>query len=194
MTAPGTRTVPLSQKADQSALLSRGREHADSLKIIITPWTEVHQASLSITNSWSLLRLVSIESVRPSNKYYSVTKNWVTEASLQWSSIKCEWKSLSRVWLFVTPQTVACQASLSMEFSRQKNWSGLLFPPPGDLPDPGIEPVSPASPALQADSLQSEPTRGTPKQLIPLAFSYVSLSPVFFPVPPHIAWMACFYT
>ena len=92
--------------------------------LFATPWTEVHQASLSITNSWSLLRLVSIESVRPSNKYYSVTKNWVTEASLQWSSIKCEWKSLSRVWLFVTPQTVACQASLSMEFSRQEYWSG----------------------------------------------------------------------
>ena len=43
----------------------------------------------------------------------------------------------------MTPWTVACQAPLSMEFSRQEHWSGLPFPPPGDLPDPGIEPSSP---------------------------------------------------
>ena len=46
--------------------------------------------------------------------------------------------------LFVIPRTVACQAPLSMEFFRQEYWSGLPFPPPGDLPNPGIEPVSPA--------------------------------------------------
>ena len=45
---------------------------------------------------------------------------------------------------FVTPGTVACQAPPSMGFSRQEYWSGLPFPPPGDLPDPGTEPVSPA--------------------------------------------------
>ena len=49
-------------------------------------------------------------------------------------------KSLSHVQLFVTPWTVAHQAPLSMGFSRQENWSGLPFPFPGDLPDPGIEP------------------------------------------------------
>ena len=48
----------------------------------------------------------------------------------------------------VTPWTEAHQAPLSMEFSRQEYWSGLLFPPPGDLPNPGIEPSSLASPAL----------------------------------------------
>ena len=53
-----------------------------------------------------------------------------------------------------TPWTVGCQASLSMGFSRQEHWSGLPFPLPGHLPDPGIEP---RSPALQADSLPSEP-------------------------------------
>ena len=52
--------------------------------------------------------------------------------------------SLSHIWLFVTPWTVAHQASLSMGFSRQEYWSGLPFPPPGDLPNPGIEPTSPA--------------------------------------------------
>ena len=50
--------------------------------------------------------------------------------------------------------SVAFQVPLSMEFSRQEYWSGLLLPSPGDLPDPGIEP---RSPALQADSLLSEP-------------------------------------
>ena len=53
-------------------------------------------------------------------------------------------KSLSRVRLFATPWTVAYQAPPSMEFSRQLYWSGLPFPSPGDLPDPGIESVSPA--------------------------------------------------
>ena len=55
-----------------------------------------------------------------------------------------------------TPWAVACQAPLSMGFSRQGCWSGLPFPSPGDLPDPGIAPVSPVSPALQADSLLAE--------------------------------------
>ena len=55
---------------------------------------------------------------------------------------------------FATPWTVAHQALLSMGFSRQEYWSGLLFPSPGDHPDPGIKP---GSPALQADSLLPEP-------------------------------------
>ena len=73
-------------------------------------------------------------------------------------------KSLSRVQLFATPWTVAYKAPLSMEFSRQEYWSGLPFPSPGDLPDSGIEPKSPA---LQADALPSEPPskgKQTPKQ------------------------------
>ena len=53
-------------------------------------------------------------------------------------------KLLSRVRLFATPWTVTYQAPLSMEFSRQEYWSGLPFPSPGDLPDPGIEPRSSA--------------------------------------------------
>ena len=51
-------------------------------------------------------------------------------------------------------QTVVCQAPLSMGFSRQGHWSGLPCPPPGDLPDPGIEPTSSA---LQVDSFTAEP-------------------------------------
>ena len=60
---------------------------------------------------------------------------------------------------FATPRTEARQAPLSMKISRQDYWSGLTCPTPGDLPDPGIEPSSPVSPALQADSLLLEPSR-----------------------------------
>ena len=65
-----------------------------------------------------------------------------------------EVKLLNHVRLFATPWTVACQAPLSMGFSRQEYWSGLPFPSPGDLSDSGIEP---RSPSLQADALPSEP-------------------------------------
>ena len=61
---------------------------------------------------------------------------------------------LSHVWLLVTPWTIARQALLSMGFSRQEYWSGFPFPPPGELPDSGIEP---GSPALQAGCLTTEP-------------------------------------
>ena len=59
-------------------------------------------------------------------------------------ALKVKVKSLSHVRLFETLWTVAPQAPLSMGFSRQEYWSGLPFPSPGDLPDPGIEPRSPA--------------------------------------------------
>ena len=69
----------------------------------------------------------------------------VASSGLQSSGSVSEWvKSLSHVWLFVTPWTVANQAPLSMGFSRQEYWSGLPFLSPGDLPDPGLEPRSPA--------------------------------------------------
>ena len=66
-------------------------------------------------------------------------------------------KSLSHIQLFATLWTVAYQASLSMGFSKQEYWSGLPFPSPGDLPNPGIEP---GPPALEADALTSEQQRG----------------------------------
>ena len=73
-----------------------------------------------------------------------------------WSHTQCSAQSLSHVQLFATLWTVARQAPLSMGFSRQEYWSGLLCPFPGELPDPGIEAGSPAS---QADSLPAEPPR-----------------------------------
>ena len=58
---------------------------------------------------------------------------------------------------FASPCTAACQSLLSMGFSRQEYWSGLSFPPPGDLPDPGIEPQTPATPALAGGFFTTEP-------------------------------------
>ena len=95
----------------------------------------------------------------------------------------------SRVQLFATLWTVACQALLSMGFSRHEGkmackeyWSGLPCPPPGDLPDPGTKPVSPATPALQADSLPlsqwENPTvypQTTSKAATNITFVFVSL-------------------
>ena len=69
------------------------------------------------------------------------------------SSFTCACSVASILFDSLTPWTVARQAPLSIEFSRQESWSGLSCPPPGDLPYPGIEPVTPAGPALQADSL-----------------------------------------
>ena len=95
-------------------------------------------------------------------------------------------KSLSCVRLFATPWTVAHQASPSMGFSRQEYWSGLPFPSPGDLPDPGIEP---GSLTLEAAALTSEPP-GKPLLLLLVSrFSRVRLcdpidsSPPGSPVP-----------
>ena len=64
----------------------------------------------------------------------------------------CVW-TLSHVQLFVTQWIVVHQAPLSMAFSRQEYWSGLPFPAPGGCPDPGIEPMSPASPTLAGQLL-----------------------------------------
>ena len=68
--------------------------------------------------------------------------------------VKVKVKLLSRVQLFATPMDCSLSGSFSMGFSRQECWSGLPFPSPGDLPNPGIEP---GSPSLQADALPSEP-------------------------------------
>ena len=64
----------------------------------------------------------------------------------------------SRVWLFVTPRTVARQAPLSMGLSKQEYWSGLQCPPAGDLPDPGIKYVSVMPPALAGEFFTTSAT------------------------------------
>ena len=75
--------------------------------------------------------------------------------------------SLSHSQIFAKLWIPARQAPLSMGFSRQEYWSGLPFPPPEDLPDPGIEPESPVFPTLQADSLPADVSR---KKIFSLLF------------------------
>ena len=126
----------------------------------VTLWSVVHQVPLSVgyprEEYWSGLPFPSpgdlpdpgIEPTSPAlaGRFYT------TYAMLS---------HFSRFWLCATPQTAAHQAPPSLGFSRQEHWSGLPFPSPGDLPDPGIEPTSPA---LAADSI---PSRYTLKWLSP---------------------------
>ena len=88
---------------------------------------------------------------------------------LMYDHEKVKVKSVSCVQLFLTLWTVAHQASPSMGFSRQEYWSGLPFPSPGDLTDPGIKL---RSPALQADSLPSEPPGNTNNHVYAIINSY----------------------
>ena len=100
---------------------------------------------------WPCLPSLRIEIIKKKKK------NWDHQSQPNFQLNEPTWsemKSLSRFWLFATPWTVAYQNPPSMGFSRQEYWSGLPFPSPGDLPDPGIEPPSPA---LQADAFPSEP-------------------------------------
>ena len=114
------------------------------VQFFATPWTAACQASLSFAISYSLLKLRSIELL--------MLFLWTNRLAI-WSLVPllgAHVHSLSRVQFFVTPWTVAHQSSLSMGFPRQECWSGLPFPSPGDLPDPGIEP---AFSALAGDPL-----------------------------------------
>ena len=85
---------------------------------------------------------------------YAEDTTFMAEIEEELNSLLMKVKLLSCVQLFATPWTVAYQAPPSVGFSRQEYWSGFPFPSSGDLPDPGIEP---RSPALQADALPSEP-------------------------------------
>ena len=109
--------------------------------------------------------------------------------------MKVKVKLLSRVQLFGTPWTVAHRAPPSMGFSRQEYCSGLPFPSPGDLPDPGIEP---RSPALEADTLTSEPPGKPPLEAVLVGINYLVFRKELIiegslPIPPytqhHLLWM-----
>ena len=102
---------------------------------------------MSLRKLWEIMK--DMDAVHGVTKNWTRLSNWITKLE-----IIVKVKSLSRVWLFSTPWTVAYQAPPSMGFSRQEYWSGLPFPSPGDLPDPGIEP---GSPEFQANALTSEP-------------------------------------
>ena len=93
----------------------------------------------------------------------SRTRPWslCSEKSREESLLSC----FSHVWLFETLGTVTHQAPLSMGFSRQEYWSGLTFPPPRDLPDPGIEPSSLSSPALAGGFFTTSTTWAAPEKI-----------------------------
>ena len=127
-----------------------------------TPWTVAHQGPLSMgfprQEYWSglpfppsgALPYPGIEPASPilAGRFFT-TEPPVCARMLSYFSC---------IPLFATPWTVAQQAPLSMGFPRQEYWSGLPFLSLGDLPDPGIKPVSAVSPALQPDSLSTEPS------------------------------------
>ena len=104
-------------------------------------------------------------------KLRCLTCSFISAPSFPNSALNVSACTLSRVRLFVTPGTVAHQAPLSMGFSRQEYWSGLPFPSPGDLPDPGIDPHLLHLLHWQADSFTVE-TPGTPLNVTLCEFWY----------------------
>ena len=127
-------------------------------KLTKSLWTYV--AKLLDTTDGLLKRLFPTHGLPLCHPAGKETKNWCNpweplflalppssyrrEAVPTENSCKVKVKLLSHIRLFATPWTIAYQAPPSMGFSRQEYWSGLPFPSPGDLPDPGIEPRSPA--------------------------------------------------
>ena len=118
------------------------------LKLLPFSLTGKAKASLtSLTSSPSF----ALPSLSPGVLEYTIQAPTQSLCSLLSLECMCAMRlpsCFSRVRLFTTPWTVACQAPLSMGVSRQEHWSGLPCPPPEDLPDPGTEPTSFMSPAL----------------------------------------------
>ena len=144
--------------------------------------------SIKITNSRDLYIMVvwyswykmPLKQRVPWNYFFFL----INEIQLCLLTKKVKVKSLSRVQLFATPWTVARQALLSMGFSRQENWSGLPYPSPGDLPNPGIEP---RSPTLQTNALPSE-SQGKPvsiNKVHSINISYKYMRKVHIKIPVH---------
>ena len=109
------------------------------------PSTSKHRPSWKLTDCESLAHMVP---QHPSTQDISTRKQGCDETYAE---------SLSCVQLFAAPWTAAHQVLLSVELSRQAYWRGLLFPTPGDLPNPEIEPKSPASPALAGGFFTTPP-------------------------------------
>ena len=112
------------------------------LKVISIEWPQFTNLNILFWILWQFIILTS----------FTYCFFWLDDNFFVFPQICVCWL-LSHVWLFATPWTVASQDPLSMEFSRQEYCSGLPFPSSGNLPNPGIEP---RSPALQADSLPSQ--------------------------------------
>ena len=111
-----------------------------------TPGAREGQGSLACCSPWGCTELDTTERLSSNNLHV------------------CVLKSLSLVWLFTTPWTVAHQVPLFMGLLRLEYWSGLPLPPPEDLPNPGTKPMSPASPAMAGGCFTTE-TPGRPRQV-----------------------------
>ena len=123
---------------------------------MVVPQNTKHRAVISAGNTPPRHLPKRNESMSHKNLHMNVQRGITHHSQKKWSEVN----SLSRVRLFATPWTVAHQAPPSMGFSRQEYCSGLPFPSPGDLPNPGIEPKSPT---WQEDALSSEPPGNTEK-------------------------------
>ena len=119
------------------------KPHHHLLLITAMPWG-LDPASLTLADNTAAPKFIQVPPHKTLQKGFRPTQALVRA---------CMLSRFGRVRLFVTPGTVAHQAPLSVGFSRQEYWSGLPCPPPGDLPDPGTEPMSSLAPALQVDSL-----------------------------------------
>ena len=129
--SPWVRKIPWRRKWQPASVFLPGEFHGQKSLAGYSPWDQKG----SDKTEWLTLSLSHLFSIYLC--IYLFTYLW----NVKW---KVKVKLLSRVWLFATPWTVAYQAPPSKGFSRQEYWSGLPFPFPGDLPDPGIEPGSPA--------------------------------------------------
>ena len=97
--------------------------------------------------------ILAIQTTASGDSWGGIVSSLTVPSLITWSQTycivcACMLSSFNHVELFVTPWTVACQTPLSRGFFRQEYWRGLLCPPPGKLPDPGIEPRSLMSPVL----------------------------------------------
>ena len=125
-----------------------GKSHGQRNLAGYSPWGN---KELDTTERLSLRKVTEYRINMPKiNNFFSVF-------TISTQELKVKVKLLSCIRFSVTPQTVACQVPLSMGFSRQEYWSGLLFPSPGDLPNPAIKPGSPVSPALAGRFFTTEP-------------------------------------
>ena len=112
--------------------------------------THITQGPLLNTLKWP------IQDKNPTKSRYTYMHNWSLCCVSETNTTLCV-QRLSRVRLFAIPLTIAHQAPLSMQSSRQKYWSGLPLPPLRDRPSPGIEPLSPVSPALPSRLFTTAP-------------------------------------
>jgi len=148
-------------KNSETAARSRALHKTDKVWLANTQWDKFFLCpvvSLSVPYRWVHL---DHSSVNPLAQLYLTDHFQATQfktATSNSGSRKVKVKLLSRVRLFATPWTVAHQAPPSMGFSKQENWSGVPFPSPGDPPNPGFEP---GSPALQADTLPFKASQGS---------------------------------